>query len=455
MQMAAKTWDGEFWKQGTGGAVWNAITFDPEMNRLYVGTGNASPYNPAVRSPGNGDNLFTDSIVALDADTGKYIWHYQVNPRDAWDYDAANDMELATLAINGAQRRVLMQAPKNGFFYVIDRETGKLISAEKFGKATWAERIDVASGRPVETPNIRRESGPVTLWPSPYGAHDWQPMSFNPGTGLIYIPYMQIGGRFAENSSSTLGGTEMSMLVADDQDAKGKLVAWDPIAQKPRWAVPLESIWNGGTLTTAGNLVFQGIEDGSFNAYDARDGRRLWSFAAGLGIVAAPMSYSIDGMQYVSILVGWGGATGLLSNYLKSGWKYGAQPRRLLTFALTGKASLPSTPPRDLTVHVLDDAKLVIDDSAAARGAGVYASKNCVICHGFGAISAGSPTPDLRESQVAFHRESLAALLRSNAMSRNGMPQYSELTDGEAGDLYMYIRSRARAYNTRSGGSSQ
>jgi quinohemoprotein ethanol dehydrogenase len=247
----------------------------------------------------------------------------------------------------------------------------------------------------------------------------------------------------------------MSMLVADDQDAKGKLVAWDPIAQKPRWAVPLESIWNGGTLTTAGNLVFQGIEDGSFNAYDARDGRRLWSFAAGLGIVAAPMSYSIDGMQYVSILVGWGGATGLLSNYLKSGWKYGAQPRRLLTFALTGKASLPSTPPRDLTVHVLDDAKLVIDDSAAARGAGVYASKNCVICHGFGAISAGSPTPDLRESQVAFHRESLAALLRSNAMSRNGMPQYSELTDGEAGDLYMYIRSRARAYNTRSGGSSQ
>lgn len=450
MEMAARTWDGEYWKHGTGGSVWNAITFDPEMNRVYLGTGNAAPYNPAVRSPGSGDNLFTDSIVALDAETGKYVWHYQVNPRDAWDYDAANDIELATLTIGSAQRRVLMQAPKNGFFYVIDRDTGKLISAEKFGKATWAERIDVASGRPVETPNIRREAGPVTLWPGPYGAHNWQAMSFNPVTGLTYIPTMQIGGGFAENPNSALGGTEMSMRVADNEDAKGKLVAWDPITQKPRWSVPRESLWNGGTLTTAGNLVFQGIEDGSFNAYDARDGKKLWSFAAELGIVAAPMSYSIGAVQYVSILVGWGGATGLLSNYLKSGWKYGAQPRRLLTFTLGGKASLPPTAPRDFTKHILDDAKLVIDDSAAVRGAGLYASKNCIMCHGFGVVSAGSPTPDLRESSAAFQREAFGALLHSNSLSRNGMPQYSELTDDEAGDLYMYIRSQARAYNNRS-----
>jgi quinohemoprotein ethanol dehydrogenase len=448
MKIAAGTWDGDYWNRGTGGAVWNSMTFDPEMHRLYIGTGNASPYNPAVRSPGNGDNLFTDSIVALDARTGKYIWHYQVNPRDAWDYDATNDIELTKLAINGKRRRVLVQAPKNGFFYVIDRDSGKLISAEKFGKATWAERIDVVSGRPVEAPNIRRERGPVTVWPSPYGVHNWQPMSLNPMTRLVYIPSIQLGGRFAENPNSILGGTEMSMVVADDQDAKGKLVAWDPVQQRSRWSVPLESLWNGGVLSTAGNLVFQGVEDGSFIAYDARDGRKLWSFAAGLGIIAAPMSYSVGDVQYVSVLVGWGGATGLLSNYLKSGWKYGAQPRRLLTFTLGGKASLPLTPPRDFTLHVLDDAKLAMDESAAARGEGLYASKNCVICHGFGAVSAGSPTPDLRESQIAFHGETLGALLRSNALAPNGMPQYSELTDADAGDLYMYIRSRARLYNT-------
>jgi quinohemoprotein ethanol dehydrogenase len=272
-------------------------------------------------------------------------------------------------------------------------------------------------------------------------------MSFNPGTGLTYIPYMQMGARFAENPSSTLGGTEMSMVASDDQDGKGRLLAWDPVAQKPRWSVPIESIWNGGTLTTAGNLVFQGVEDGSFNAYDARDGRKLWSFDAKLGIVSAPMSYAVGGVQYVSILVGWGGATGLLSNYVKSGWKYGAQARRLLTFTLGGTASLPPTAPRDFAVHVLDDAKLTIDESAAARGAGVYA--NCIICHGFGAVSAGSPTPDLRESALAFNREALAKLLRSATLSRNGMPQFSDLTDDQVDDLYMYIRARARAYEPR------
>jgi len=250
MEMAARTWAGEYWKTGTGGTVWNAFTYDPELDRVYVGTGNSGPYNPAKRSPGNGDNLFLVSIVALDANTGKYLWHYQMNPREAWDYKATAGIQMADLTIDGIKRPVLMQSPTNGFFYVLDRISGKLISAEKIGKVTWAERIDLTTGRPVEAQNIRYEDGPVTLWPGPWGAHNWQPMSYSPKTGLVYIPYMQVGGRYSVDKNAAIGGTIMEPVVADQEDGKGKLIAWDPVAQKARWSVPHASMWNGGTLAT-------------------------------------------------------------------------------------------------------------------------------------------------------------------------------------------------------------
>ena len=444
MEMAARTWTGEYWRTGTGGTVWNAFTYDPELDRVYVGTGNSGPYNPAVRSPGGGDNLFLVSIVALDAQTGEYIWHYQMNPREAWDYKATANIQLADLVIDGQARKVLMQAPTNGFFYVIDRETGELLSAEKIAKVTWAERIDLETGRPVEAPGIRYEDGPMTIYPGPWGAHNWQPMSFNPGTGLVYIPTMQVGTRYWTDVNSPLGGLMIEPVIDGEGDGQSKLLAWDPVTQTARWSIQHESMWNGGILSTAGNLVFQGLEDGTFNAYNAVDGNHLWNFDAGLGIIGAPITYSVNGTQYISLLVGFGGATQMQNSFMQGGWRYNAQPRRLLTFKLGGAASLPPTAPRDTNVYPLDDPALVIDAASAARGEGRYMAMGCVSCHGIGLRSMGSPAPDLRESGLALNRDVFTQIVRSSALAPNGMPAFPEISDQDAADMHMYIRSGAR-----------
>jgi quinohemoprotein ethanol dehydrogenase len=290
MQMAAKTWRGEWWKFGGGGTVWNSMTYDPEFNRLYLGTGNGDPWNQKIRSPGGGDNLFLCSIVALDADTGEYLWHYQTNPGETWDFNSTMDIVLATLSINGAPRKVLMHAPKNGFFYVIDRENGKLISAQKFAKVTWAERVDLESGRPVEVPGSRYESGEALIWPGSFGAHNWQPMSYSPDTGLVYIPardlptYYNDRGVNLESWKPTpldaLGvrpgftATQGSGDVAPDTGT-GFLLAWDPVRQKEVWRQSDAGVTNGGALSTHGGLVFQGLADGQFVAYDAVSGAAL------------------------------------------------------------------------------------------------------------------------------------------------------------------------------------
>jgi quinohemoprotein ethanol dehydrogenase len=447
MERAAATWTGEYWKTGTGGTVWNGITFDPELNRVYIGTGNSSPYDPSLRSPGGGDNLYLVSIVALDADTGEYIWHYQMNPREAWDYKATANIIMATLTLDGKTRKVLMQAPTNGFYYVLDRETGKLLSAEKIGKVTWAERIDLETGRPVETANIRYEKGPVLIWPSTLGAHNWHAMSFSPRTGLAYIPTMQLAARFFRGPPGpgevSVAGLTVTHLKLDPDDGKGWLLAWDPVTQKQRWRVPRPYMWNGGTLVTGGDLVFQGTADGHFTAYDAASGEELWQFDAGLGIVSAPISYSFGGKQYVSVLVGWGGTTAIFGELLHAGWRYGAQPRRLLTFALDGKAALPPAPPADFSVRALDDPQLVIDpaDVEAARTSFTF---TCGVCHGLELVSTGAPGPDLRESAIALHLESLTALLRDGRLMSRGMPRFDKLTPEQIRQVHAYIRAGAR-----------
>jgi quinohemoprotein ethanol dehydrogenase len=444
MERAAATWSGEFWKTGTGGGPWDSITFDRELNRIYIGTGNASPYDPEERSPGAGDNLYTASIVALDSNTGRYLWHYQVNPRDSWDFDATQQLVLANLRIRDQHRQVLMQAPKNGFLYVLDRATGKLISAGKIGKATWADHIDLATGRAVEAKNIRYQDGEVTIWPSPVGAHSWHTMSFSPKTHLLYIPYMQIGTRYAKRAAEngSLGGLSMALVKNDPQDGRGALLAYDPVQQKMRWQVQHSSLWNGGTMATAGGLVFQGAADGFFSAYDALTGKALWHFNAGLGIIAAPIAYAIGGREYVSVLVGYG-ASNTLGDIMNVGWKYGAQPRRLLTFCLDGNTALPPSSPPDTAVYPVDNASVKIDATDVISGQVLFAG-NCAGCHGANVISAGAPAPDLRESPVAVDRNSLWSVVHDGTLLKRGMPRFDTVDEAQVGQIQAYILSRAR-----------
>jgi quinohemoprotein ethanol dehydrogenase len=447
MEKAAATWNGQYWKTGTGGGPWDSITFDSELNRIYVATGNASPYDPELRSPGGGDNLYTASIVALDANTGKYVWHYQLNPRDSWDFDSTQQMTLTDLVIDGKSRKVLMQAPKNGFLYVIDRNTGKVISAGKIGKANWADHIDIATGRPVEAKNIRFESGDVTIWPPPTGAHSWQSMAFSPKTGLVYIPYMQAGIHYfrgpAKKGEISVGGLSMGTVKTDPMDGKGALIAWDPVQQKARWTAPHDTLWNGGALATAGDVVFQGAGDGYVRAYDAGDGHELWKFNAGMGVIAAPMTWSAGGKQYVSILAGYGGTAAITSDIMNAGWKY-TGPRRLLTFALDGKAALPAAPPRDMTVHPVDDPKLKLDPADVA--AGQASAFRCFVCHGRDLVGSGQ-APDLRESQIALDPDSFYAVVHDGALLQRGMPAFGDYSRKQVMQIWAYIRQTARDAN--------
>ena len=447
MEMAAETWRGEWWKTGTGGTVWAGMTFDPELDRVYLGVGNAGPYDPELRSPGGGDNLFTCSIVALDANTGEYVWHYQENPRESWDYKATPNIVTATLELDGEPRKVIMHAPTNGFFYVLDRETGKVISAEKSSVVTWAKGIDLETGRPIEEPNIRYEDGLTEIWPGSVGGHNWQAMSYNPRLGLVYLPLQQIGARFARGGEQTehtfnVMGLMVTPVIKKEGDGKGSLVAWDPVAQEQRWKVQHEELWNGGTLATAGGLVFQGTAEGWFDAYDGESGERLWRFDAGLGIVAAPMSYAAGGRQYVSVLVGWGGTTAAYGDYMNVGWRYGAQMRRLLTFALDGQATLPPGPPADKTVRAVDDPSLALDPADVAAGRAIWI--RCASCHGVGLESTGAPGPDLRESALSIGLESFQQVVKDGRPAL-GMPTFESLSDAEIRQLHAYVRDRARA----------
>ncbi|MFI4978893.1 MAG: PQQ-dependent dehydrogenase, methanol/ethanol family [Nevskiales bacterium] len=450
MEMAAKTWNGQWWKFGGGGTAWNAMTYDPELNRVYIGTGNGGPWNRKLRSPGGGDNLFLCSVVALDADTGEYVWHYQTAPGESWDFNSTMDMVLATIPIDGKPRKVILHAPKNGFFYVLDRETGKLISAEKLGKVTWAKGIDMATGRPIENPGIRYEDGEALMWPGSGGLHNWQPMSFSPDTGLTYIPAHELAGYYNDKGFDPKtydmdrdGSMGLHAFFDDVPKSAGSssLLAWNPATQKKAWEIPLPGATNGGVMSTHGGLVFQGQSDGKFVARDDNTGAVLWSADMGVGTQAPPITYSVGGKQYVSILAGWAGGQMLLGSLsAQHGWVGRNHPRRLLTYVLDGSATLPPSPPAAQPVPV-DDAAFKVDPALAEKGKYLY--QHCLICHGT-AVVAGGFAPDLRASAIPLSAEAFAAVVKNGGLQSKGMPPFAELSDEDLTALRHYIRQQAR-----------
>jgi quinohemoprotein ethanol dehydrogenase len=458
LEKAARTWKGQWWKLGGGGTVWDSMAFDPILDLLYVGVGNGSPWNRAIRSPGGGDNLFLSSIVALRPDTGEYVWHFQETPGESWDFTATQSLILADLTIGGRLRQVILQAPKNGFFYVIDRTMGEFISAKPFAAVNWALSVDSKTGRPVEDPKSRYgETGkPWLSTPGPGGAHNWQPMAFSPATGLAYIPVNDLAfpyfpeTHFVRKKLGWNTGADFNAgsLPQDDNikaaviaDSKGHLAAWDPIAQKEVWRVPMNHPWNGGVLATAGNLVFEGTSMGEFNAYQADTGAQLWSVQVHTGILAPAVTYQVDGEQYVAVLLGWGGAVGLAAGAiaLASHTGEGNVPR-LMVFKLNGTDTIPmpATPPNRILRPPPSNASAAV----VARGKQDY-HHSCGVCHGDSATSGGI-LPDLRYSKALNDAALWNSIVRDGALQNHGMVGFgSELTPQQTDDVRAYVIRRA------------
>jgi quinohemoprotein ethanol dehydrogenase len=457
LEKAAKTWSGEWWKLGGGGTVWDSIVYDPELDLLYIGTGNGTPWNRRVRSPQGKDNLFTSSIVALKPETGEYLWHYQEVPGDAWDYDSAAPIVLADLTIGGAPRKVLFQAPKDGYFYVLDRATGEVISAKPYTTVTWATGINPTTGRPLESVSARyEESGKAaSLAPGPLGGHSWHSISYSPQTGLVYIPVQEAGFlyksevHFQERNLAfntaidfVAGGMpqkpEVRKSVLDS--IKGHLSAWDPIQQKEIWRVDRTSPVNGGVLSTAGNLVFEGNAQGDLEAYGADKGEKLWSADAQSGVVAAPISYTVGGDQYVAVVVGWGGVFPLASGEpaLKSGRLQNIG--RVLAFKLAGKASLPPLP--QFTQPQLKPPRPTASAATVQKGEALF-QNYCSTCHGDVAVSGGV-LPDLRYSGQLANQPQWNEVVLSGSLQPYGMVSFSkELSKQDAEAIRAYVIFRA------------
>jgi quinohemoprotein ethanol dehydrogenase len=460
LEMAAKTWNGEWWKYGGGGTCWDAMAFDPELNLFYVGTGNGSPWNRDHRSPGGGDNLFLSSIVALNPDNGDYVWHYQTTPGDNWDFTATQQLTLADLEIDGKMRKVIMQAPKNGFFYVIDRTNGKFISAKPFTYINWAVGM-TPEGRPIESAFARMKEMNVEIFPDFDGGHNWHPMAFNPKNKLMYIPARITSFPYGYDSAWQFGkpseygsgvgwnlGGDINMAKpfrtdssAPKEQQYGFLLAWDPVKQKEVWRVKHDYHWNGGVVTTAGGLVFQGSADGNLSAYDADNGKMLWQVNVGTGVIAPPISYMVDGVQYISFQVGWGGSNVAL-------WSKATPdifPAHIYTFRLDGKAKMPVLIPAQRPTPL--DFDYPGTNTEIARGGEIYL-QYCMPCHGIIDKDYGA-LPDLGYIQkVKF--DIMDSIVLKGMLEPLGMPNFgSKLSPGDLDLIKKFIVSSSKKVHSK------
>jgi PQQ-dependent dehydrogenase (methanol/ethanol family) len=457
---ARGTWMGNFWELGGGGTVWDAMAYDPKLDLLYIGVGNGSPWNQAYRSPGGGDNLYLSSIVAIRPDTGEYVWHYQETPGETWDFTATQHIMLADLEIGGRMRQVLMQAPKNGFFYVLDRATGELISADNYVPQNWTSGIDMKTGRPIVNPEARFDltGQPFIGTPGAAGGHSWHPMAFSPSEGLVYIPAIEAAFPYfpeagwkpdrerGMNTGLNLAAGAMPADPAARQAAieatKGALIAWDPITQTERWRVPHPGPWNGGLLSTGGGLLFQGNGEGNFVAYSAKDGQRLWSFAGQTGIIAPPITYTANGEQYVAVLAGYGGVWPLSPSGILTGQDTRPLPNvsRLLVFKLGGTATLPA--PRPLNRRPLDPPPFRGTAEQVTTGSYAY-GRYCSQCHNDAAIGS-TVLPDLRRSAALENQDTWMAIVHDGALKESGMVSFApSLSREQIEAVRQYVIQRA------------
>ena len=467
LQAAAETWNTEVLAGsdaiGGGGTVWDSMAYDPDLNLLYIGVGNGSPWNRAYRSPGEdgtgeGDNLYLSSIVAIRPDTGEYVWHYQTTPGETWDYTATQHIMLADMEIDGAQRQVLMQAPKNGFFYVLDRATGEFISAKPYVTVNWATGID-ESGRPIENPETRidKTGQAAIVTPGALGGHNWHPMAYHPDENLVYIPAFEAGMVYSPeadwkpdrdrgfNVGFDLSAGDLPPDLGFRKEItgtlKGMLVAWDPVAQEPRWTVEHPGPWNGGLLATAGGLVFQGTAGSEFNAYNATNGEKLWSFPAQTGVVAPPVTYTIDGEQYVAVLAGWGGAYALsVDGQAIRDLAPVRNISRLLVFKLGADGALP--PELELANLPLDPPPSRANSATISLGGEKYA-RYCAVCHAPGAVGS-TVLPDLRRSGTLSNPASWQAVVREGMLQSRGMANFAgSLSAEESNAIREWVVFRA------------
>jgi PQQ-dependent dehydrogenase, methanol/ethanol family len=468
-KIARPTWTGEWWKLGGGGTVWDAMAYDPELDLLYFGTGNGTPWSHTLRSPDGGDNLFLASIIAVKAETGEYVWHFQTVPGEDWDYDSTNHIILADLEIDGRKRKVLMQAPKNGVFYVLDRETGEFVSAKPYVNINWATGFDPKTGRPIENPEARygRTGKPFVARPGPAGGHAWQPMSFNPLTGLVYIPALDLAmpfgmkrdertSRYAFNVGFDFLGASLPQDPKIKAEAKatsvGYLVAWDPVSQQAAWRVQYSDAWRSGVLSTAGNLVFQGTAMGELQAFAADTGERLWSAPTQSGIVAAPITYEVDGEQFVAVVTGWGGAFAIAAGEIAREKRAPLNTPRVLAFSLKGNDTLPDPP--EIPRPTLQPPPNTASAATIARGRELF-HPYCSNCHGDAAVS-GSFIPDLRNSPLLADAAAWRSVVHDGALRERGMVSFSaELSPEDVEAIRAYVISRAHdALAERSAGGA-
>ena len=462
---AVKTWDPKHpWKAGSGGTVWDGLAYDAALDLVYIGTGNAGPYNMKLDGRHGGDELYAASIIAIHAGDGSMAWYYQTTPGDRWDFDSTQKLVLADVELGGQRRHVIMQASKNGFYYVLDRATGALLSADKFAYVSWARGIDPKTGRPRLDPSADYGRGFALVFPSEAGAHTWHPMAYDAQRAMTYIPVLEVGNVILETSGRRAGLVEgqfttpafppevydpismralygvlpplahLERPIRTDPTSRGFLRAYNVREHRVQWETQTATAWDGGVLATAGGLVFQGDANGNLNAYASDTGQRLASIQLGTSIMAAPVTYRVNGVQYVAVVAGFGGGaviTGYPLDPASAAYRYGNDGR---VIALKLGGAPPPLPPLRVDAPMPDLPARPTDAKQIAAGEVLY-NRYCSRCH----IMGRGNLPDLRRLQPGT-QGLFEGIVLGGAYAAKGMGRFDDvLSVADTESIHAYL----------------